>query len=247
MVLLRRLLMGCLGFSGLAMAANSGLYLTDVGSPSATKPRVVVVDTPGVAREAFLFWEQSLESAGFDVWRADFSWVVDTPEKVLAALQQLDVVWAEQPYFVVAHGYGGRWAVEADLRAQKMVLVGVPLGPQLTPTIASVSVHPVQEGLPWPPDLLGGLPQEPLALALAQAYVDWGRIAPTQDPLAPVYLLASGRDVVGPPECNRLPSRAWTDRQFFRVDSFSFGEPTHGELLWDKAVLRKMIRFLEAP
>lgn len=245
------LLLSCLAFSGLAQGAGFGLRITDVGHSSATQPRVVVVDTPGVDRAAFLFWEQSLEAAGFDVWRVHFTHSVDTPDKILAALGQLDVLWADTPYWVVAHGYGARFVAEADLKAKKWVLVGAPLGPQLAPTVAAVSDAAVQEGLPWPADELGGLlgdlPQAPLALPLAQAYVEWGRSAAAPDPTAPVLILASGRDVVGPPECNRLPSLQWTDREFFRVDSFSFGEATHGALLHHPQVMRRMIHFLQAP
>jgi alpha-beta hydrolase superfamily lysophospholipase len=252
---IRLLLLGFLAFSGLASGADFGLRITDVGHASATLPRVAVVDTPGVAREGFLFWEQSLEAAGLDVWRVHFASWVDSPEKISVALGQLDVLWADTPYFAVAHGYGARLVAEADLKAQKMVLVGAPLGPQLAPTVAAVagaaSGSIVQEGLPWPADEMGGilgeLPQEPLALPLAQAYVDWGHATAAPDPTAPVLILASGGDVVGPPECNRLPSLAWTERQFFRVDSFSFSEATHGELLRHPQVLRRMIYFLEAP
>jgi hypothetical protein len=227
-----------------ATVSDTGLRLVDVGIQAPKRPRVVVVDTPGVARASFLFWEQSLEEAGFDAWRLEFSAEVDRPERLMAAVRELDELWADQAYSVVAHGYGARWVVDADLHAEKMILVGAPLGPQLVPTLASVSSLPIQDGLPWPGELLGPLEQEPLALSLAQAYLDFGTGLSALDPSAPVMIFASGRDVVGPPECNRLPSQNWSDREFFRLDSFSFQEASHGELLRDPVLLRKIIRSL---
>lgn len=232
------------GGSATATVSDTGLRLVDVGIQAPKRPRVVVVDTPGVARGAFLFWEQSLEEAGFDAWRIAFSAEVDRPEKLLAAMRELDELWVAQSYSVLAHGYGARWVVDADLHAEKMILVGAPLGPQLMRTLASVSSRPVQDGLPWPGELLGSLEQEPLALPLAQAYLDFATGLPAIDPVAPVMIFASGRDVVGPPECNRLPSQNWSDREFFRIDSFSFQEPSHGDLLRDPALLRKIIHSL---
>ena len=237
---------GVLFWSGSATGAveDTGLRLVDVGVRAPERPRVVVVDTPGVARGSFLFWEHSLEEAGFDVWRMAFSAKVDHPEKLLAAIRGLDEVWTEESYSVLAHGYGARWVVDADLNADKMILVGAPLGPQLTPTLAAVSPRPVQDGLPWPSSLLGPLEQEPLALSLAQAYLEFSTGVSAVDPSAPVMIFASGRDVVGPPECNRLPSQNWSDREFFRLDSFSFQEASHGELLRDPVLLRKIIHSL---
>jgi hypothetical protein len=60
------------GGSASSTISDTGLRLVDVGIQAPKRPRVVVVDTPGVARASFLFWEQSLEEAGFDAWRLEF-------------------------------------------------------------------------------------------------------------------------------------------------------------------------------
>jgi hypothetical protein len=225
---------------------NGHLVLEDVGVQSPRRPRVVVVATPGVRRDATLIWERALEDAGFDAWRVDFQASADRPEHILSALSSLDVLWSDQPYAIVAHGYAGRLVVDADLGAEKMVLVGAPLGPQLVPTLAAVPAHlPVLDGLPWPEELLGALPQRPLSAALAEAFVNYGLGAPAADPRAPLLLLASGADVVGPPECNRLPSRGWSDRRFVRLDVFSYGTTDHAGLLSHPGAIRQMIRFLK--
>jgi hypothetical protein len=136
--------------------------------------------------------------------------------------------------------------VEANPKAKSLVLVGTPLGPQLSPTIASVPDDVVVvDSLPWPAELLGPVGMQPYPASLARVYVELGEREAAADPDSPVFLLASGADVVAPPECVRLPSKEWTDRSFMRLDEFSFSQNRHGDLLTDKTVMRKIRKILD--
>ena len=232
-------------FEARAGAEVGLLRIQDVGVQSDRLPRVGVVISPGVRRDATLLWERSLEDAGFDAWRIDFHDTADSPAQIHQALRQLDREWEGRAYSLVAHGYAGRLVVDANPAARKLVLVGAPLGPQLVPTVAGFPADvPVLGGLPWPEGLLGDLPQRPLPAPIATAYLAYAQGVPASDPSASVLLMASGGDVVGPPECSRLPSIDWTDREFIRLDFFSHGTANHADLLKHRGAIRQMVRVL---
>ena len=232
-----------------AVPVQEGLessFLVDVRPGLSEGPKVVVVPTPGMTREATLTWELYLEEEGFDVWYLDLKSEIDTEQAWVEGIQRIDTVFQDSDYHVLAHGYGARFVAQANPAARSLVLVGAPLGPQLNPTVASVpSEEVVVDALPWPSALLGPLPMRPYSAKLARAYVDIGRRSAVLDPQAPVVLLASGGDVVAPPECVRLPTQTWTDRLFVRLDGFSFSQKLHGELLTDPGVLRQIRKSLE--
>ena len=96
----------------------------------------------------------------------------------------------------------------------------------------------------FPSELVGPVGMQPYPASPARVYVELGEREAAADPDSPVFLLASGADVVAPPECVRLPSKGWTDRSFIRLDGFSFSQNRHAELLTDKTVMRKIRKIL---
>ena len=235
-------MMGLFGGSALAQELPA---LEDVGRSFEGVPKVVIVATPGVARSATLYWEHQLEESGLDVWLFHVGSETDSEQALLGSIEQIDQVFPSGSYDIVAHGYAGRLVVDANPKARKMALVGAPLGPQWTPTVAKVpSSGPVVEGLPWPKELLGSLPMEVMSANLALAYVQMVHRKAAQDPDAEVLLIASGGDVVAPVECVRLPSKHWSDRRFWRADAFTVHPLQHGDLLKDKSVFREIQRYL---
>ena len=235
-----------MGLWGSSVLAEETLLLEDVGQSFEGIPKVVIVATPGVDRAATLHWEQQLEQAGLDAWLLPANPERDTENAVIASIRRIDEVWESGSYDILAHGYAGRFVVDANPGARRMVLVGAPLGPQFTPTVAEVgSSGVVVEGLPWPMELLGSLPMDTLSLPLAHAYVEILHRAPAKDPDAEVFLIASGGDVVAPVETVRIPSKNWTDRSFWRADAFAVHLLKHGDLLKDKTVFRELERFLK--
>ena len=228
------------------IAESPDVRLLDVGHSFQGRHRVLVAASPGVNPVATLHWERALEDAGFDAWRMFFGASVDTPERLHRAILSMDEAWKNKTYSIVAHGYIGRFLVEANPSAQRMVLVGVPLGPQVTETRIELpaDAEVVLDGLPWPKTLLGPLPHAELSRAIGEQYVYFASSSVAPDPNADVLLMSSGMDVVAPPECMRLPSVDWTDRTFFRVDSAGIRSSTHGDLLRHPVVERRMIRFL---
>ena len=230
-------------FCGAASASPSHA-LQDVGQRLEGALRVVIVGSPGIDRRATLFWEQQLEQAGVDAWLLPVDPGADTESDLVDRIRELDVLLGAGEYGILAHGYAGRLVAEANPQARKMALVGAPLGPQLAPTIAQVPEDAVvQDGLPWPEDLTGRLPSASFSAEIARLYVELGDRTAVGDPGSEVFLVASGGDVVAPPECVRLPSVQWTDRQFWRADAFRFHLLSHADLLSDEAVIQKIGRF----
>ena len=240
-------------FSGtLFLSETTGLSdvrIVDAGHSFDRRHRVLVAVSPGVNSVATLRWEEALENGGFDAWRLEFGAGVDTPEGLLHAISSVDQTWQNTEYSVVAHGYIGRFFVEVNPAAERMVLVGSPMGPQVTDTRMAMPLNAgvAIDGLPWPAELLGPLPQVELPRAIAERYLYFSSSSVAPDPDAEVLLMSSGTDVVAPPECVRLPSVGWTDRVFFRVDSGGARNSTHGDLLRNPVVERQMIRFLRKP
>ncbi|MEC7239909.1 MAG: hypothetical protein VXW32_01605 [Myxococcota bacterium] len=235
--------MGLWGGSALAQDRSA---LEDVGWSFEGLPRVVIVSTPGVDRSATVYWEHQLEQSGFDVWLLSAPSEADSEQAVRDSIEHIDEIWPPGSYDLLAHGYAGRLVVDANPKARKMVLVGAPLGPQMTPTVSKVPRSgPVVEGLPWPTELLGSLPMEAVSAELAHAYLEMAQREAARDPDAEVFLVASGGDVVAPVECVRLPSKTWSDRRFWRADAFTVHPLQHGDLLHNKAVFREIQRYLE--
>jgi len=232
-------------FSGLARGASEP-PMRDVGHSFDGAPRVLIVASPGVERTELLFWEQELEASGMDVWLMSFESDIDQEVELLAQIKSVDAHWKAQSYDILAHGYAGRLVVDANPNARRMALVGSPLGPQLTTTVAWVDARDlVSEKLPWPDELLGPLSTHPYSASLARLYVNFAKRPAAADPRAEVFLVAAGGDVVAPPECVRLPSLEWSNRLFFRADAFSHHPLKHGDLLRNEAVIRRVRRYFQ--
>ena len=229
--------------------ASEDLHVVDAGHSFERRHRVLVASSPGVNPVVTLRWEEALENGGFDAWRLSLGANVDTPERLFRAISDVEKTWANTEYSIVAHGYIGRFFVDANVNAQRMVLVGAPLGPQVTDTRIGLPPNAgvVLEGLPWPAELLGRLPQVELPRAIAEMYLQISASSVAVDPDAEVLLISSGEDVVAPPECVRLPSVDWTDRSFVRVEGVGPHSSTHGDLLRNPTVERQMLRFLRKP
>lgn len=234
--------------AALAQAPANGT-LVDAGQamPSA-RPALILV-TPGVPVDAYLVWIDAVESAGLDAWTLRFQPGAQTVEEVVLGVRagfaalSLD---RETPA-LLAHGYGGVFALLAELQPARMALVATPLAAQ--PVAVRVRPEPgaLATTLPWDPALLGALPAEPYSGALGRAYADWATQFPSYNPPScPTLLVASTLDPVAPPEVVRLPSQSWPDRAWVRPGPLRYDakDPTHAELLSDPDIARLMAKFL---
>ena len=210
---------------------------------------VLIVATPGVSGVAYLPWARAVERAGLDAWILSLA---SRGQDVEAASRQVaegieSLRGQRESLRLLAHGYGGVLLLLAEPRAERIALVGTPLSGQAMPPSLTDPAGLVAENLPWSASLLGELPQEPYSGALDAAYRQWSVEMPVLPaPDVPVLLLASGSDVVAPPEVVRLPSQDWPDRQWHRLGllSMELEEPDHGQLLRSEVVARRLTRFL---
>lgn len=206
----------------------------------------MIVGTPGVAPQAYLGWIRAIEDHGGDALLLQFPAREQEPAAIVDAVR---AAAAEQPdlHGVAAHGYGGVFALLAEVAVERLALVGVPLGPQATPVTLEPRGALVADGLPWSPELIGPLPQVPLSGAVAAAYAAWTQSPPELPaPQGACLVLASDADVVAPPETVRRPSQAWPDRTFERIGYLSgdLADPTHGELLTHARAAQLVARFV---
>ncbi len=229
--------------------AMAGAPLIDAGRPVPDAPVALIVTTPCVDPTAWLGWAEVLEGHGFDAWLFALPPRGQEPQdaaaELRAAADELHV--SRGPLVVAAHGYGGVLALMAELPAERLALVGTPLGPHAAPVVAQAPQGPVAEGLPWPQELVGELPGAPCSGELARSYVDWATIFPDfVPPTQPVLLLASDMDPVAPPETVRRPSQGWPGRSWHRVGIQSLGlhDPTHAELLLEPRHGERVAEFL---
>ena len=224
--------------------------LTDLAGGRPSAEVVLIVATPGVSEVAYLPWAQAVEGAGMDAWILSLA---ARDQSVESASRQVgegvEHLRSQRGSLrLLAHGYAGVLVLLAETGAERIALVGTPLSgqamaPSLTDPGGSVAEH-----LPWPAPLLGELAQEPYSGKLDAAYRQWSVEMPAlPPPQVPVLLLASGSDVVAPPEVVRLPSRDWPHRQWHRLGllSLELEEPDHAQLLRSDVVARKVLRFLE--
>ena len=129
-----------------ALAGAGEGALVDAGQP-VEGPVVLIPVSPGVAPSAADAWVAAIEDRGMDAWV--FSVGADMgPDEVPGALAVAARTLAAQrgDLRIAAHGWGGVFALEAGLEAERWALVGVPL-----------AAHPVRgplagERWPWPSD-----------------------------------------------------------------------------------------------
>lgn len=223
--------------------------LSDAGSSASKGTIALVVVTPGVKAEAYQGWVEALEDEGLDAWMLRFPAQGQDARVVRSAIEAAaqELTSGGRPLVVAAHGLGGVFVLQAEIQPQRMALVGTPLAAQAVPVRTQPLSAVVQEGLPFPPVLLGPLPQEPLSASLARDYLLWMKHGPElQAPRWPTLLVASGLDLVAPPEVVRLPSQEWSARSWSRSGPLGLEgrELRHGELLSDPSVAQQVAEFL---
>lgn len=227
---------------------DAGGPLRDAGRPAPGAPPALVVITPGLPATAALGWVEALEAQGLDAFTFQLPPRGQSVEEVVLALRAAGQALgaARGRPVVLAHGYGGVFALLAQVDAAALVLVGTPLGPHPVPVLTQAPAGPVAEAWPFDAALLGGLPVEPYSGALGRAYAAWAvEMPPLPVPPCPALLVASGLDPVAPPELVRLPSAGWPQRTWRRAGLLALDpeEPTHAGLLRDPELARELARF----
>jgi len=206
-------------------------------------PAALVIITPGIASDAYNGWVEAIESRGMDAWVFEAD-PASSSASIGAALASASAALAAErgAISVAAHGWGGVYALTAGIAPERLALVGVPLG-------AHAVAGPLDgERWPWETSLLGAMPPAKAPAGALDAYRDWVSDFPDYTaPTAPTLLIASNMDAVAPPEVVRLPSMGWPQRTWERAGflSLSGADPSHGELLQDSAIARRVAEFLE--
>jgi len=228
-------LIGCMALASAGPLRDAG----EVGEG----PAALVVVTPGVHASAYDGWIEAIEDRGMDAWLFEMDPGLKA-EAMPALLAQAAAHLTEQrgAVRVAAHGWGGVYALTAGVEAEHWALIGVPLAAQ---PVAGPLEGP---RWPWPQTLVGELPHAAAPEGSLAIYRGWVAEFPSYPPpTSPTLLIASGMDVVAPPEVVRLPSQGWSQRTWERAGflSLSGADPTHAELLQDAGVARRVAKFLE--
>lgn len=231
-----------------ALAQSPGVTLLDAGKAMPEARPALVLVTPGVPVSAYEVWVNAVEREGLDAWTLSFEPGEQGPDEVVAEVSGAFATLAQgRPTPVVlAHGYGGVFALLAEIEPSRLILVGTPLAAQ--PVAVQVRPEPGARAsaLPWDPELLGELPAAPYSGALSRAYAGWATEFPAyKAPSCPTLLVASTRDPVAPPEVVRLPSQGWPARTWVRPGPLRYDthDLSHAELLSDPDLARQVARF----
>lgn len=231
-----------------ALAQAPGATLLDAGKALPKARPALLLVTPGVPVQAYDVWVSAVERDGLDAWTLSFEPGEQSVDEVVAGVSESFAALAQdrQTPVVLAHGYGGVFALLAEIEPSRLILVGTPLAAQ--PVAVDVRAEPSAQAqaLPWDPALLGELPTAPFSGALSRAYAGWASEFPTyKAPVCPTLLVASTRDPVAPPEVVRLPSQSWPARTWLRPGPLNYDthDPSHAELLSDPDLSRQLAKF----
>jgi len=229
-------------FALTCIALANAAALRDAGEVVDGSPVLVVV-TPGIAASAYGRWIAAIESRGMDAWVFEADPASRSDEVAAALAGAARSLAADRGTVrVAAHGWGGVYALMAGVDAERLALVGVPLGPQ------AVAGPLSGQRWPWETGLIGVMPPAKAPSGTLDAYRAWVSEFPLYDPpSAPTLLVASNMDVVAPPEVVRLPSAGWPQRTWERTGFLSLDsvDLSHADLLSDPGLARRVAKFLE--